>query len=45
VGIEPERTDPGLDLSPALQARFTEYLAAAVEAMQDRRTCPPSFLP
>jgi hypothetical protein len=30
--------DPGLELSPALQARFGEYLAAALDAMQNRRT-------
>lgn len=34
VGIEPDLTDPGLDLSPALQARFNEYLAAVLDAMR-----------
>ncbi len=28
LGIEPESMEPGLALSPALQARFEEYLAA-----------------
>ncbi len=33
VGIEPGRIEPGLDLSPELQARFDEYLSAVVAAV------------
>ncbi len=33
LGIEPERIEPGLELSPALRARFDDYIAAAVGEM------------
>lgn len=33
LGIEPERIEPGLELSDALQSRFDEYAAAAREQM------------
>ncbi len=38
LGVEPAFIGPGLDLSPALQARFDEYVSAALDAMRDRRT-------
>jgi hydrogenase maturation protease len=34
VGIEPDRIEPGLALSPALQARLAEYATAAVDQMR-----------
>jgi hydrogenase maturation protease len=34
LGIEPARIEPGLELSPALRARFDEYVAAAVAEMR-----------
>jgi hydrogenase maturation protease len=34
VGVEPDRIEPGLDLSPAVRARMQEYLNATVEAMR-----------
>jgi hydrogenase maturation protease len=33
LAIEPERIEPGLELSPALRARFDEYVAAALAEM------------
>lgn len=36
LGIEPEAVQPGLALSPALQHRFDDYLAAARAAMNER---------
>jgi hydrogenase maturation protease len=34
LGIEPERIEPGLELSGSLQARFDEYVAAALAHMR-----------
>lgn len=33
LGIEPERVEPGLELSPTLQARFAEYVRAALDRL------------
>lgn len=33
VGIEPQRTDQDLELSPALRSRFEEYLGATLSAL------------
>ncbi len=40
LGIEPEHVRPGLSLSPALAARFDDYVAAARAEMT--RSVPPS---
>ncbi len=34
VGIEPERVEPGLELSDTLRARFEEYLAAVLDQLR-----------
>lgn len=33
LGIEPEHIEPGVQLSPALETRFDEYVAAALEEL------------
>ena len=35
VGIEPERIDPGLQLSPALEARVREYVNVVLQLLRD----------
>ncbi len=35
LGIEPERIEPGLDLSPTVQSRWHDYLGAARSQMQE----------
>ncbi len=34
LGIEPERIEPGLELSPAVRARLGEYAAAAIAELR-----------
>ncbi len=36
LGIEPERIEPGLELSSTLQARFDEYVHATLERLKSR---------